>query len=709
MSQTSDPTTTDVQPGAIIDAFIAFYQRYYHDAIGELAQQYPGEQRSLVVDYGDLFQYDPDLAEQYRDNPEDTRYYAEEALIEYDLPADVGLANANVRVYNHPADRTFYPGHYPDHLHDIAGTHLAIEGQVERASEKFSRITEAAFVCERCGTTTDIPQDGSDFQEPHECAGCERQGPFSIDFDDSAFIDAQRLRIAEPPEIAKGGNGAHIDVALEDDVVKQAEPGDKVVISGVLHLEQQTESNSKTARFEPYLDGRVVTRKEAEFEDIEITDEDEEKIQAIAAHGIEDDDRDIFALARDSIAPGVVEEDNPKLSIFLQLCSGVRATATDGTAERGDIHQLLIGDPSTAKSQLMDAAAEIAPRSVSVSGHGASASGLTAAAVRDDFSDSEWMLEAGALVHANNGLACIDELDKIADDAVDSMHKALAQQRVPVNKAGINTTLPSETAVLAAANPKHGRWDPYDPKHEQIEIDAALLSRFGLIWSFEDDPDEERDRAIAESMLTTKDVAKRLEFSHEPVPDEERAAVDPPLPPTFLRKYIAYARQHYYPRFADESVKQEMQDGYVSLRAANGYDEDAAVPISSRKLQDVLRLAEASARARLSETIDSEDVERAQELIGASMREFQTNEDGDMDIDTVESGTSKTQKERIEHVRELILELQDEDPLPLGQLITAAEDELGLSKQKTKRTVENMCKKGEAYRPEGEGTIRVFS
>jgi len=146
----------------------------------------------------------------------------------------------------------------------------------------------------------------------------------------------------------------------------------------------------------------------------------------------------------------------------------------------------------------------------------------------------------------------------------------------------------------------------------------------------------------------------------------------------------------------------------VSLRAANGYDEDAAVPISSRKLQDVLRLAEASARARLSETIDSEDVERAQELIGASMREFQTNEDGDMDIDTVESGTSKTQKERIEHVRELILDLQDEDPLPMGQLITAAEDELGLSKQKTKRTVENMCKKGEAYRPEGEGTIRVF-
>jgi len=262
--------------------------------------------------------------------------------------------------------------------------------------------------------------------------------------------------------------------------------------------------------------------------------------------------------------------------------------------------------------------------------------------------------------------------------------------------------------VLAAANPKHGRWDPYDPKHEQIEIDAALLSRFGLIWCFEDDPDEERDRAIAESMLTTKDVAKRLEFSHEPVPDEERAAVDPPLPPTFLRKYIAYARQHYYPRFADESVKQEMQDGYVSLRAANGYDEDAAVPISSRKLQDVLRLAEASARARLSETIDSEDVARAQELIGASMREFQTNEDGDMDIDTVESGTSKTQKERIEQVKQLILDLQGEDPLPMGRLITEAEDELGLSKQKTKRTVENMKKKGIVYNPQGEGTIRAF-
>jgi len=132
------------------------------------------------------------------------------------------------------------------------------------------------------------------------------------------------------------------------------------------------------------------------------------------------------------------------------------------------------------------------------------------------------------------------------------------------------------------------------------------------------------------------------------------------------------------------------------------------VPISSRKLQDVLRLAEASARARLSKTIDSEDVARAQELIGASMREFQTNEDGDMDIDTVESGTSKTQKERIEQVKQLILELQGEDPLPMGRLITEAEDELGLSKQKTKRTVENMKKKGIVYNPQGEGTIRAF-
>jgi replicative DNA helicase Mcm len=704
MAATSHDTTG---PDATED-FREFFGQYNDSEIAALAQRYPGEQRSLYVDYDDLFVFDHELAERFRTMPEATREDAERALREYELPADVALTDAHVRVYGHPPDRTYYPGHYPDDLASIAGTHLAIEGQLSRATDTYAKLTEAAFECQRCRTTTDVPQaDG--YQEPHECQGCERQGPFGVNFDDSAFVDEQKLRIEEPPEIAKGGDGAHIDVYLDDDAVEAAEPGDKVVISGVFHLEQTTENNSKTARFEPYLDGRVVQRKEAEFEDIKITDDDEDTIHAVAEHGLEDDDRDIFELAVDSIARGIVGEDDVKEAIFLQLVSGVRTTMPDDTVERGDIHQLLIGDPSTAKSQLMDAAEELAPRAVSVSGHGATASGLTAAAVRDDFGASEWTLEAGALVHANHGLACIDELDKVADEALNSMHKAMAQQRIPVNKAGINATLPSETAVLAAANPSGGRWDPYDPKHEQIDVDSALLSRFGLVWCFEDQPDRERDAAISESVLLSKDVAKRMADPDATVGDDETAKVAPPLKAGFLRKYIAYARQQYQPAFRDDGVREELQQSFVQLRTVNGTDEEAPIPVTMRKLQDVHRLAEAAARARLSPVIEEQDVERAQRLIGASIREFGMNEDGDLDADVVETGTSKPQQQRMQQLRELIIDEQPDngDPLPLGELQTAAKDELDLDTQVTKRTVDSLCERGEAYRPES-GCIRVF-
>ncbi|MFC6825709.1 minichromosome maintenance protein MCM [Halopelagius fulvigenes] len=694
----------------LIDRFLAFFEKYYRDAIGTLAQRYPSEQRSLYITYDDLFTFDHALADDWVGNPETVREYADEALRLYDLPADIDLSGgtdtpaATVRLTGLPVEHTYYPGGFSPTDH--AGEYVAIEGQVAKATETYSSIVEAAFVCQRCGTPTYIPQTDSGFQEPHECQGCERQGPFDVDFDDSTFIDAQKLRIEEPPEVAKGGDTSHIDVFLEDDLVKQIEPGDKVAVAGILHLEQQTANNSKTGKFRPYLDGRAITTKEAEFEDIEITDAEEERIRDIAS---EETDGDIFELAVDSIAPTVEEEDDIKLAIFLQLVSGVRVEMPDGTVERGDYHQLLIGDPSTGKSLLMDAAETIAPRSVSVSGHGASASGLTAAAVRDDFGDGQWTLEAGALVHAHKGLACVDELDKISPDAVKSMHKALSQQRIPVNKAGINTTLPSETALLGAANPKDGRWDPYKETHEQIDIDGALLSRFGLIWKLTDEPDEERDTRISDTMLASKDIGKRLSINTNSVGDDERAAVEPALDTEFLRKYIAYARANYTPVFRDDDVREHAREKFVTLRSSNGYDPDAAVPVTFRKLQDVHRIAEASARARLSPVIEEQDVKRAQRLVGASMRQFATNDDNEFDADITETGTSKTQKERKESLRQLIIELQgDEGPLMVGELCSEAEEQLGLKPRVTKDEVEVLCQKGEAYRPGGEGTVRVF-
>ena len=690
--------------GDLVDRLVGFYRDYYRDEIGALAQHYPNEQRSLFVDFNDVYAFDPNVAEDWLGKPETVQRHAEDALAAFDLPADIDLGGAHVRLTNLPPEETFYPGGFSPK--ERAGEYIAVEGQLERATETYAILQEAAFECQRCGSMTYVPVEHG-YQEPHECHGCERQGPFEVNLDQSDLVDGQKLRIIEPPEIAQGGDGTTIDVFVQDDLVEQAQPGDKVVVSGVLHLEQQTQNNSKTARFTPYVDAEAVVRKEAEFEDIDITPADVERIER-AADSTEGDD--IFSQAVGSIAPSIEDENDIKLSIFLQLISGVREERPDGTTKRGDPHVLLIGDPSTGKSELMDAAEAIAPRSVSVSGHGASASGLTAAAVRDDFGDGDWTLKAGALVHAHGGLACIDELDKIAPDAVKSMHKALSQQRIPVNKAGINATLPSETAVLGAANPKHGRWDNYTADHEQIDIDPALVSRFALIWKLTDSPDEDRDRIIGDKMLRTADVAKRIQLPDATVSDADRAEIEPELDPEFLRTYIAYARANFTPVFRDDAVRERMTDAYVALRGANGYDDEAAVPVTPRKLDDALRLAEASARARLSPVIEEQDVERAQRLVGSSLRQFGMNDDGDLDVDTVETGTSKPQKERRNGLKELIAEHQPKSgPLMIDELVDIAADEMGLDERVTRDEVEEIILAGEAYEPGAEGTVRVFS
>ncbi|WEL29874.1 minichromosome maintenance protein MCM [Haloferax volcanii] len=689
----------------LAERFVEFYRNYYREEIGRLAQRYPKEQRSLVIEYSDLQTFDPSIADDWVEKPDQFQEYAEEGLRLFDLPADVKLGQAHVRLTGLPDDQTYYPGEQSPS--DDKGTYVTFEGQVSKATEVYSVILEAAFECQRCGTMTYIPQpDTKDFQEPHECQGCERQGPFRIDFDQSTFIDGQKLRIEEPPEIAQGGNPSHIDVYVEDELVERVEPGDKASISGILHLRQKSSNNKKQGTFTTYLEGQAIDLKDTEFEDIDITPEDEREIHAV----VDDPETDIFDLGVGSIAPSHEGDEEAKLGIFLQLLGGVRTELPDGTHRRGDPHMLLIGDPSTGKSTLMDAAERIAPRAVSVSGHGASASGLTAAAVRDDFSDNgQWALEAGALVHAHKGLACVDELDKIQPDAVKSMHKALEQQRIPISKAGINTTLPAETAVLAAANPKHSRWDPHLEDHEQIDLDSALISRFGLIFKFVDRPDPDHDDIVADTILLSKDLAKKYNADPHSVDESELSEVEPALPIEFLRKYIAYARKNYEPVFRDASVRKKMREAYVTLRSANGYDENAAIPVSTRKLEDVLRFAEASARGRLSNVIEEQDVERAQELVGDSLRQFGTNADGNLDVDVIESGTSMTQKQRREQLLDLIVEEQPtQGALDVDDLCEAAEEQLGLEPRMVKDEVEVLAKKGELYQPGGPGTARVF-
>ena len=325
----------------LTERFIQFYRNYYREAIGTLAQRYPNEQRSLYVEYDDLYQFDRDLAEDFRTKPDQMREYAEEALRLYDLPADVSLGRAHVRLHHLP-DNIDIRGIrvHDDHI----GKLVSVQGIVRKATDVRPKVTEAAFECQRCGTMTYIPQSDGGFQEPHECQGCERQGPFRVNFDQSEFVDSQKLRIQESPEGLRGGETPQsLDVDIVDDITGQVSPGDHVTCVGVLHIEQVQQGNEKSAIFDLYMDGVSIAIEDEEFEDMDITDEDRREIIALSERD------DIYEAMVDSIAPAIYGYEEEKLAMILQLFSGVTKHLPDGSRIRGDLHMLLIGDPGTGK------------------------------------------------------------------------------------------------------------------------------------------------------------------------------------------------------------------------------------------------------------------------------------------------------------------------------------------------------------------------
>jgi len=388
----------------LVDSFEEFYRDYYRNEIGELAQKYPTEQKSLYIDWQDLYRFDPDLADDFRNHPEQFQDYAEEALRLYDLPVDVKLGQAHVRVRNLP-ETTDIREIRADHR----GQLISVQGIVRKATDVRPKITQAAFECQRCGTLTRIPQQTGDFQEPHECQGCERQGPFRVNFDQSEFVDAQKIRVQESPEGLRGGETPQaIDVNIEDDITGHVTAGDHVRVAGVLQLEQQGGDRDKSPMFDVYMDGFAVEIEDEQFEEMDITDQDKRKIVALS------EEEDLYDEMVGAIAPSIYGYERQKLAIILQLFSGVTKHLPDESRIRGDLHMLLIGDPGTGKSQILSYIKNIAPRSVYTSGKGSSSAGLTAAAVQDDFGEGQqWTLEAGALVLADQGIAAVDELDKM--------------------------------------------------------------------------------------------------------------------------------------------------------------------------------------------------------------------------------------------------------------------------------------------------------
>jgi len=681
----------------LVEQFEQFYRRYYSDEIGELARRYPREQKSLNVDWNDLYQFDADVAEDFVAQPDQLQEYAEEALRLYDLPVDVSLGQAHVRLAG--VESTEIRALRSEHV----STMVAVKGMVRKATDVRPKVQQAAFECQRCGTLTYVPQSSGTYQEPHECEGCERQGPFQLNVDQSEFVDSQKLRIQESPEGLRGGETPQsIDVNVEDDLTGVVSPGDHVTVTGVLRLDEQGGGQEDSPVFDIYMDGRSVSVEDEEYEDMDIDDEDQADIVELSGSD------DIYEKMVDSIAPAIYGHRQAKLAMALQLFSGVTKHLPDGSRTRGDLHMLLIGDPGTGKSQLLQYIRHISPRSVYTSGKGSSSAGLTAAAVRDDFGDGQqWTLEAGAVVLADKGIAAVDELDKMEAGDRSALHEALEQQTVSISKAGINATLKARCSLLGAANPKHGRFDQYEGIGEQIDLEPALISRFDLIFTVTDQPDEERDAELADHILKTNYAGElnthRTEMTQSNVSESEVESVTddvaPAIEPELLRKYVAYSRRNIFPTMTEDAMER-IREFYVDLRS-QGTGEDAPVPVTARKLEALVRLAEASARVRLADEVTAADAERVIEIVRATMEDVGMDpETGEFDADVIETGTSKSQRDRIRGIKDLIDDLQDEydEGAPLEEVLDAAESE-GMERSKAESEIENLKQKGEIYQP----------
>jgi replicative DNA helicase Mcm len=691
-----------------IEGIVDFYRDYCGDEISELIQKYPKEKKSLWVDVdNDVYRFDPDLARDIKKKPDTLQEVFEEALTLYDGNHGVDLEGVTVRFHNIKTRQK----KVDEIRNEDVDRLVSLTGQISKASAIRPVVKNAAWDCGRCGTFTRVPVE-TDLTEPHECQGCERQGPFTLDYHESVVRDHQLIRVKHPPEEATNStkDGGDIDAHIEGDLVGYADAGERADVAGVLRADTG-DGNSPTLEF--YFDAYAVNKVNDDYRDLEVSDHREAIEEEVVA------DNPFISLA-DSIAPGItggrdVDIETPWGETYdkywwVRLATGIanlfgswRRANGDGTHQRGDSHIILIGDPSTGKSTIMDAIAKIAPRSASESGKNASGAGLTAAAVNDDFGDSNWSLEAGALVKAHNGVACIDEIDKMDSQDLDRLHSALERQRLEFNKAGIDATLKCETSMLASGNPEGSRFNNYDSDQSQINIVESLLDRFDLVFTFKDQPDRDKDRSIARSTIRQRAESGRV--AKGDLEPEERSTANPELSPERVRAWVALARQNVRPVIREDAVMQRLEDYYVEIRQENntgGEDDDEPIPATVRTLDGVLRLAEACARMRLSDEVEMIDAEMAIGLVKVSLEDVGYDpETGKMDVDYAEGRGSWNQKQRVRKVKEIIDTLTTPEAGADKQEVVGLAMEEGGSEDDVQKEFERLKEAGHIYNRDG--------
>nr|GEU65863.1 probable DNA helicase MCM8 [Tanacetum cinerariifolium] len=657
-------------------------------------------------------------------------------------------AKVNIRLHNYPESMIALKNLKAAYIERL----VSVRGTVVKVSTVKPLVVQMSFTCTKCGT--EIQRDFPDgkFSPPSVCVihGCKSRS-FNPNRSSARPIDFQKIRIQEllkSEHHEEGRVPRTVECELVEDLVDLCIPGDVVTVTGIirvinnymdigggkgkgknqglyyLYLEGISVKNSKSQSVSETLQDTEPAAKATDLLDIySFSQRDLEFVSKFSLeHG-----PDVFRQVLQSVCPSIYGHELVKAGITLALFGGVRKHSMDRNKVpvRGDIHVIIVGDPGLGKSQLLQAAASVSPRGIYVCGNATTNAGLTVAVVKDSMT-GDYAFEAGAMVLADRGLCCIDEFDKMSAEH-QSLLEAMEQQCVSVAKAGLVASLSAQTTVLAAANPVGGHYNRAKTVNENLKINAALLSRFDLVFILLDKPDELLDKRVSEHIMSlhagngdTSQALKKLKESRsvsfvdlDGKSDSlvTRMRLDPrndrdfaPLPGPLLRKYIAYAKTYIFPRMTRPAAK-ILQEFYLKLRDRNMSAD--GTPITARQLESLVRLAQARARVELREEITVQDAMDVVEIMKESLFDKYVDEHGLVDFGR--SGGMSHQKEAKRFLSSLNKqsELTQKDCFSIAEMYSLA-DRIGLRVPDIDTFVENLNVAGYLLK-KGPKTYQVVS
>jgi len=639
-------------PSALSDKVKEFLTQF-KDATGsfsyveQIDQMMSKHSKYIVVDYNDLVLF-PVIESHFNENPDqilDAFSRAIKEILKERFPdyAEKIKHDIRARIANFPVQRSLRQINS-----EIITKMTSVSGMVVRSSEVKPLAKEVTYKCLDKHISKFTLLDGMSLNASVKCQtpNCKHTS-LAIIPEASRFIDFQILRLQELPEDLPPGQLPHyVNVSIKQDLVDYARPGDRIVLTGIVRIEQERisgVSKSESALYRLRMDGNNVEfiggkglKSSRRTEREEISPDEEKLVKSLAKNP------DIYDRLIASFAPHIRGHALFKEAILLLIVGSTQRVLTDGTKIRGDINVFLVGDPGTAKSEMLKFCARIAPRGLYTSGRGSTAAGLTAAVVKD--ASGIFMLEAGAVVLGDQGLVCIDEFDKMRPEDRSALHEVMEQQSASIAKGGIVATLNARTSILAAANPMFGKYDIFKNIYENVNLPIPLLTRFDLVFIVRDIPSQEKDRNIAQHIIS----------QHGSSGTDTTSLIDIDI----LTKYLSYAKRGE-PALTKEAENLIMEF-YLKMRNISGEDKENMITITPRQLEGLIRLATARARLLLKNQVEGEDADRAIYLFNEMLKNSGTDVNtGKVDIGVLQ-GRPKSEVSKLQMFMEILRTLEGE-------------------------------------------------